>query len=601
MLKKVDLDYTDYNLIMNQVMENLSKHDYQWNRYQVSDSGMAILELLALLTDMQNYYLNSIGEEHIKKLIKLLGIEEQKTIPAKAILQIKEPKQDITLLKGVKCYAGNVVFETEDTLNIRYNRIVSITFGSDQGKELVSLINLKRESSFSLLQHVDNNNNILFQIGLKNPIPKNEEIPLFFVIDDNGGRNVRGTCGESDFKLGELVWEAYTENDWEEVVTVRDDTCNFLYSGIVKLFINCVMTEKPNNRRHLYYLRCRIIKDEYEVSPIIQSIHINDIPVVQKDTRCFSKLFSYSGAVSEIIQIEEYLAIDGVISVYVKRQDDLWDDFTGYVEIFKTMDEGCFITFDVMRFGKVPEKGISNIKVVCSTKDCNENFKTLNIDGVTCQKIAFWEFCSTPVTLEFMLKVEDGIYREYKRSYCYEGGKETNFSWYFDEDNKEIIFGNGRNFFIPKRMDAGLKITDLVFCNGKDGNVRTGRINGMDDGIRSLGIKVINPYPAKGGRDSYNAKDYPTLINSYMAQNERAVTLEDYVKIIRSTPGLLPVRVKAEKDMEHVGVIRITIFCPTNWRKGCWVSAYQKAIRKQILKVGLITARIKFCVEVEQG
>ena len=74
MLKQISLDDSNYDDIYEKAVEMLQTQAPWWTHTEVSDPGIMLLEMWAILTDMQSYYMDQVQESHYRKYLKLLGI-----------------------------------------------------------------------------------------------------------------------------------------------------------------------------------------------------------------------------------------------------------------------------------------------------------------------------------------------------------------------------------------------------------------------------------------------------------------------------------------------------------------------------------------------
>lgn len=75
MLEEMKLDDGSYGEIYEKAMGRLRAQAPWWTHREVSDPGITLLEMWALLFDMQSFYLDQVQEEHYRKYLKLLGME----------------------------------------------------------------------------------------------------------------------------------------------------------------------------------------------------------------------------------------------------------------------------------------------------------------------------------------------------------------------------------------------------------------------------------------------------------------------------------------------------------------------------------------------
>lgn len=99
-----------------------------------------------------------------------------------------------------------------------------------------------------------------------------------------------------------------------------------------------------------------------------------------------------------------------------------------------------------------------------------------------------------------------------------------------DEDTGEIAFGDGFRGRMPKGIAI---ITSMALTEGGGGNIKAGRLG--DFTYAGHRISVRQPHHAQGGRERESGKD---ALERVLSSFERAVTAEDYERLVRSVPGL---------------------------------------------------------------
>ncbi len=101
-----------------------------------------------------------------------------------------------------------------------------------------------------------------------------------------------------------------------------------------------------------------------------------------------------------------------------------------------------------------------------------------------------------------------------------------------DRESGEIRFGDGLHGRRPPR-GAAVQAT-YTFGGGASGNLGIGAIN---KGAPS-GLRVRNPVPTWGGSEGESVADAERRIPAHLRHRERLVTQEDYLDIVRNTPGV---------------------------------------------------------------
>ena len=78
MLKVPQLNDMTYEQIIQRAVSRIPSLTDQWTDFNSHDPGITVLQTYAWLVDMLNYYMDATGDVHVKKYLKLLGIQQQK-------------------------------------------------------------------------------------------------------------------------------------------------------------------------------------------------------------------------------------------------------------------------------------------------------------------------------------------------------------------------------------------------------------------------------------------------------------------------------------------------------------------------------------------
>ena len=74
---QISLDDSSFEELYGQAMKRIRRQAPWWTHTEVSDPGIMLAEMWAMLTDMQSFYLDQVQESHYRKYLKLLGIRPE--------------------------------------------------------------------------------------------------------------------------------------------------------------------------------------------------------------------------------------------------------------------------------------------------------------------------------------------------------------------------------------------------------------------------------------------------------------------------------------------------------------------------------------------
>lgn len=563
MVEQVSLDNSSYDGIYERARERLLRQAPWWEHTEVSDPGITLLEMWAMLADMQSFYIDQVQESHYRKYLKLLGISPDEGGCAWVWLFLDKVEEDCILPAGTKLLADSMVFETEEERLLVGNRITGFYQGNE--KNLVRAINLSRKSSFVLSPAEDG---VLFSIVLGKPLTPEQNFFLFVLLDEKNERNP----AEAGFYMAQLTWEYETGTEWREAETARDDTCGLLYSGFI-----CLRTDMPMQERTQggYEIRCRIREGAYDVPPTLYKICLNVVKAVQRNTLCGMEEMEFSHSCREV-SLKSYLARTGQLWILRRREtgeadEDLWEDITKSpdVKVESFVTAGCperHLTY----------KGEGHVRVVYTVTEAALADFTKEVTGVAAQQIALpWDTLMRE-SVEIMLKQENGLYRTYRRAEPEDDRYENAWHW-LDEENT-IVLGDGRHGEIPPYAKDGLRICSLALWEGEKGNVSVGRITKWENPAFAS-VTCTNPLAGRAGRERPLPSEQFQTVRKMLAEQNRMLTEEDIKKIVKKTPGL---RIGRAEVKWKEGAIAVRVFPVSPLQDAYCMEKYRKQVEAHL-------------------
>ncbi len=564
MLKQISLDDSNYQAVYTSAMERLERQAPWWKHREVSDPGITMIEMWAILCDMQSFYLDQIQESHYRRYLNLLGIAPDEGSSAWAWVTFDNVEEDFTLPKGMKLLAGSLVFETEEEVDITANRICSIYRGTDGYK--ISGLHFFRKSRFAL-----HDADTLFSFSLEEPLEPEHKFSFYILLDQNNKRNPL----ETDAPLVSLAWEYHTKQGWKDARIIRDDTKGLLYSGIICLTIESPMVSEKDEK---YEIRCRIKAGAYDEMPTLYKIVLNTFKVTQRDTLCCTEYGEFSKT-STRIELLSYLGRTGEIRVFAETESNCWKDIT----------EECIIDPPISLWKQkryVAYAGKVKVKMVCSTERFREEYPPFSVSGVTGQHIPLpWKNLLSD-TVELMI-LQEGSYHTYQRSDPEEIRLEK--VWHWNENRDEIILGDGRHGEIPAESENGVFLTSLALYEGEKGNVSIGRITHLEHPEIFPGLTCTNLISGKNGKKRKSCSEQFKEAEKQLKRMNRIITAEDVETLAKKTPGLLIKEAKAEWNNNAV---RVAVTPKAALRKQYCVDQYRLRVENYLERYRPIGIRI---------
>lgn len=591
------LDDSSYRTVLEKAMEQLRRQAPWWTHREASDPGVTLLELWALLADMQSFYLDQIQESHYRKYLKLLGISPDEGECARAWIFYDNVAEDCTIPRGTKLLTDTMVFETEEETFLTANRLTGFYQGDNRNR--INVMKMRRKNQFVLRQE-----DPLFTFTLEQAVKRGRKLTIFVLLNERKNRNPV----EGDFCMAQLAWEYRTEKGWREARILWDETKGLLYSGRVCLYVDGEMKgskrmddevkddEETDSERtdsgEGYEVRCRIKEGGFDILPVLYKICLNTGRVVQQETLCHSE----HAVISEerpCVALQSYLAKTGELRVFLRRGDEEWEDIT----------ERCHMDPPITairqeRFVRPAKEclcgELAECRIVCCAQETNLQYRPCHITGVTSQQIALpWERMIKS-RVELMLRQETGgnLYREYRQQEPEDTNRANAWQW----QGETICLGDGRHGDIPEEAEDGLFLTSLVLSEGGKGNVAIGKIQTWEKPELFGEVTFRNLMPSRGGRTGKKPSEQFAEAGELMLRQNRLVTEEDIRQLAMKTPGLIIGKVSVEWKNQTV---EVKIFPKESIQNKKCREKYRSQTAKHLERYRMAAGRIHVTVSEE--
>ena len=531
--------------IFNEARQRIDFLNSNWTYTQLSDPGITVLELLSWLKHSQHDYLNNISGKTKIKLLKLLGINLKKCRGSKTFLKIKNSVSDFLIPRNTKWKSKNLVFENQEAQFISKSDILSISFNNPE------FFQEKKHYSFTRSEKIFifGNDNLKsgeireFTISLSNEIPKDKFINLYFNIFNINKRNE--IIDGSFIPLANIKWQYFGEKNgksgWFDF-DFFDSTNAFLFSGIVSLKHDSKMILSNG----LFHIKCKLISSEYDFMPQLSGIDLNVFEVVQKDTKCDNYFVSNEDINSDdnflTFNVYNHLCLYGQNLVYYGF-DDSWINIKRF-QAFKDVENG-FCSFKIEK-SEIENLDINKIKfLVVSFSNDLEN-RTIIGNGMGYSNLFFeTNFKDLSLYDDFQImvgeKYKDNFkFKIWKRVDDFFQSSKFDNHFVYEENAKIIAFGDNQSGAIPPKGTDNIRFCKLSFTQGEDSNLRENMINDVEsenEVLKNSNILQINP--ATGGRDDESLDEAQKRVSKIFEDEPRAVLVEDYINLVKKTPGLI--------------------------------------------------------------
>jgi predicted phage baseplate assembly protein len=277
-----NLDDRRFQDIVDEAKRKIAQLCPAWTDHNVSDPGVALIELFAWMSEMILYRMNQVPERLYVKFLELIGIELYGASPATTdlLFTLTASQQDVVrVVEGTQVSTERVgeddpvVFMTDQELRIVPPRMSScLTLSGDRFEDHSD--DLRRQADrvtcFRSLQPGD-----AFYLGFAESLAANM-IRLHVVTQ------VEGAGINPDDPP--LTWETWEGERWvtAEVIADSSDALNSPEGGDITLILGPQHEQMPINLTRAFWLRCRLLplrdgQPGYRRSPQLSSVTVESL------------------------------------------------------------------------------------------------------------------------------------------------------------------------------------------------------------------------------------------------------------------------------------------------------------------------------------
>jgi predicted phage baseplate assembly protein len=254
------LDDRRFQDIVDEAKRRIVRHCPEWTDHNVSDPGVALVELFAWMTEMMLYRLNQVPERLYVKFLELVGVELFSAVPAGVdlLFTLTAPRAEpVHVPAGSRVgteRAGDeqpAVFLTDDELRIDPPRLVAcLTHHDDR-----------------FTDHWDDLRHAASSIRLF-PTLRADESVYFGLAGSAAAHLLRlevTTAPEGagvDPDRPPRVWEAWDGQEWRGVRIMADTSAGFNSPGEVTLLLPSRHQALTLGAKRAYWVRCRLVRPE---------------------------------------------------------------------------------------------------------------------------------------------------------------------------------------------------------------------------------------------------------------------------------------------------------------------------------------------------
>lgn len=276
-----NLDDRRFQDIVDEAKRRITRYCPEWTDHNVSDPGVALIELFAWMTEMILYRLNQVPDRLYVKFLELVGIELASASPARTDLLFTlaaPPEQSIRVPAGTQVGTerghgeDQIVFMTDSDLmlvNPKLQACLTRTEGrfEDHTEEL-GLESAGIEVFPSLL--VDD----ALYLGFESDLGGNL-IRLDVEVSGAAGRGI-------DPRNPPRVWQSWDGREWQDARVLSDSSDGFNTSGEVTLLLSRRHEQLAIGAIRSHWIRCKLIQPiddgrTYDTSPMLDEVKVTGL------------------------------------------------------------------------------------------------------------------------------------------------------------------------------------------------------------------------------------------------------------------------------------------------------------------------------------
>jgi predicted phage baseplate assembly protein len=253
-----DLDDRRFQDIVDEAKRRINRLCPDWTDHNVSDPGVALIELFAWMTEMTLYRLNQVPERLYVKFLELVGVELFSAVPARAdlLFRLTAPRaEEVRVPAGTQVSTQRredeapIVFLTDSELRVTPPTLVAcLTHTGDRYADHWE--DLRRKAS---------------SVRLFTSLRPDEAV--YFGLQESAAGNLlrlgvtTGPEGAGvDPRRPPRVWEAWDGQAWCGVRILDDTSAGFNTTGEVTLLLPMRHEALALGSRRAFWLRCRLVR-----------------------------------------------------------------------------------------------------------------------------------------------------------------------------------------------------------------------------------------------------------------------------------------------------------------------------------------------------
>ena len=505
-----------------------------WTDHNAHDPGITIMELMAWFKETQQYEMNRVGPELVRKLLELTGTYIRPERPAECALEIPPDAPARSILSQLETPEG-VVFEMAEEIPQRRGILkkMSIRFPGSKGTADITEL-LSSESLFQPFEFGGERGSALLLDFSERP---DDALRLWFEIAVPEG--VRRNEPDADTELPRtLVWEL---SGVGAVTPLRDETLALSRSGYVTLPLSDRWQAAADG---CYRLTLRLEEPGCEENVRLISVSADRYMAVQTESRARAYCFTVKRQKRCRLELQSAQAKNADTAVFLRTQEG-WQQIPDYS--LKRVGGGVTVTLDSSNAAK---DGAENLLIAAldpvrihdllfdATGRPGEQFR-LNLGGKG--------ILTDHLTLMCQTLYQDGVVRPAlwrcvdDLSVC----SPRDRVFVYDRKRETITAGDGKHgALIAPGKGAVMVVEELVSLCGQGNIPANAGLFFSEDG------EPVGNAAAHHGSDAESLAEARGRLLLRLKDTRKCVSTEDYENLALRTPGLRVAGARALPDYD---------------------------------------------------
>ncbi len=535
MLNSRDLDDQRFEDIVEKAESRLPWICPTWTDHNSHDPGITILELMAWFKESQQYEMNRVSPEIIRRLLELAGTRLRSEQAAECALEIPPEASPRAPLSELSTTEG-VVFELTEEIPACRPVLCRMAIERPEGKGTTDVTGLLADSpAFQPFEFGGERGSVLLLGFSARP---EKELRLWFEVETP--RGAQRNAPDADTELPRtLEWEL---SGMGAVEPATDETLALSWSGYVTFPLTEAWSADADG---MYWLRLRQTESGCEENVRLRGVSASRYRAAQTESRARSYRFTVAAEKRCRVKLHSAQAKRAETAAFV-REAGGWRQVGEYR--LQRDPDGLDITLDTTG---AADDGAENLLVVCldpvHLRDLlfdaagrpGENFR-LNLGGKYVLTDRLTLLCQT---LCEDGKVRPALWRFVEDLSLY-GPRDCVFT--YDRERETVIVGDGAHgaLIVPGK-GAVLIAEELVSLCGEGNIPADAGLSFSEDG------EEAHNSAAHGGCAAETVLEGRGRLLRRLRDTKKCVSAADYERRARSTPG---VRVAGAKALPNYDV-----------------------------------------------